>query len=396
MKRNSYFPFAILLATVFFLINLPKAKVEGVRSLGITILSYPWRGVSHIRHLLLSAPTLSERHAPKESQAEALLLLENEKLKDQLEAVNEWLLFHERIESDVDKMKLLSKQAPTDGLFWREFFQRRSEELKKILEMQIQALPANVIYREPSSWNSSLWLNVGDKNNEAIGKQIVQKNSIVLKDNNLIGIVEYVEKNKCRVRLITDSGLIPSVRAIRGKEQNKELCHFIDGALERLSSRDDLFENEDEKKKSLLELTKLKEKAVSEEDRFLAKGELMGSALPLFRLQGKVLKGIGFNYDFSDAEGPAREIRTGKILEKTTFVQKIHEPLIKKGDLLVTTGLDGVFPAGLPVAFVTEVLSLEEGSFTYEIRAKSTAGDLDDLSTLFVIPPLEVNVLLDK
>ncbi len=391
MKRISYFPFSILFVSLFFLLSLPKEEMEGLRSKAIGLFSYPWRMMHSLRCHLLSVPTLSEYkyHSVQKTEEYAHLLLENETLHAELHAVCEWLLFHERMESEMEKLKLLMSKANSEELFWREFFQRRSEELKKILELQIQALPASVIFREPSSWNSSLWLNVGERNNEALGRQVVAKNSPVLSGQALVGMVEYVDKTKCRVRLITDSGLIPSVRTLRGKEQNLELLEYLEGVLTRVTPRDDLFDSELEKNQAVLFLGKLKEKLFLEEDRFLAKGEIMGSSLPLWRCDGKILKGIGFNYDYADKEGPARELRTGRILDKTLLEQKIHEPLLKNGDLLVTSGLDGVFPPGLHVAIVTEILPLEEGAYAYEIRAKPCAPYLNELSTLFVLPPLE-------
>ena len=45
---------------------------------------------------------------------------------------------------------------------------------------------------------------------------------------------------------------------------------------------------------------------------YLAKGELYGSSKPLWRTQRHQLKGTGFNYDFADGEGPARDLQTGK------------------------------------------------------------------------------------
>ncbi len=82
-------------------------------------------------------------------------------------------------------------------LYWREFFQRRNEDLRKILEEQISAIPAKVIFRNPSSWSSSLWINVGEETNESLGRQIVAKDSpIVSGEQFLIGIVEYVGKKK--------------------------------------------------------------------------------------------------------------------------------------------------------------------------------------------------------
>ena len=63
--------------------------------------------------------------------------------------------------------------------------------------------------------------------------------------------------------------------------------------------------------------------------------------------------------------------------------------MLQVGDLLVTTGFDGVFPPNLSVAIISEVGSLKEGASSYELKAIPTAGNLDNIENLFVLPPLE-------
>jgi rod shape-determining protein MreC len=390
MKRISYFPFAVLIVSLFTLLSLPVRTTEGLRSCSVACLSLPWRCMHSIRSYLLSAPTLSDHiSAHRHDQIEELarLTLENQNLKAQLQGVYEWLLFDQRIEDQTEKLKFFTKEAESKEVFWRDFFQRRSEEMKKILEMQMQALPAKVIFREPASWSSSLWLDVGERDNENLGRLVVAKNSPVLLGNALIGMVEYVDNKKCRVRLITDSGLVPSVRAVRGKTQDQELIKLIDAVTERVRARDDLFDTPIEKEQFQALFEKLKEKLPLRLDNYLAKGELQGASQPLWRSRGAFLKGVGFNYDYADEEGPSRDLRTGRILEKGDKVLSSFEEILKTGDLLLTTGLDGVFPAGLPVAIVTKVAPLAEGAYAYDIEAKPCVPDLDEIATVFVLPP---------
>ncbi len=92
-----------------------------------------------------------------------------------------------------------------------------------------------------------------------------------------------------------------------------------------------------------------------------AKGQLQGSSAPIWRTQATKLKGIGFISD--DAR-------------------------LQKGDLLVTTGLDGVFPAGLKVAKITKVHLPQEGEVTYPIEAKPIAPKIHDLRSVQILPPL--------
>lgn len=118
---------------------------------------------------------------------------------------------------------------------------------------------------------------------------------------------------------------------------------------------------------------------------FLAKGLLQGKSGPLWRSMNQELKGIGFNYDFSDDHGPARDLLTGKAEDKTSIT------LIEKGDLLVTSGLDGVFPEGIPVAYVKSVDPLKEGDFFFNLKAIPSADSLNDLTDVFILPSLSTN-----
>jgi rod shape-determining protein MreC len=215
------------------------------------------------------------------------------------------------------------------------------EDLVQFFKVKNDFIPAQVIFRSPSTWNSSLWVNVGLEDNKKKGKEIIQKNSPVLFGTSVIGLIDYVGNKQSRVRLITDSGLRPSVRVKRIVD-NKTL--------------------------------------------FLAKGELHGSSQPLWRSKAQILHGMGFNYDFSDAEGCPRDLRTGKPLIQG--IKSPSLPIIKVDDLLVTSGLDGVFPAGLDVATVTKLKPLKEGDYYFEIEAKPTAKNLYDLSLVFLLPPM--------
>lgn len=381
MRRITYFPYLLLIFSLFVVLNIPHQLSDRMRSKCISYFYPPFQWAGFTKNFVLNAPTLS-RHAYTDREDKKLeLVLENQNLKSQLNAVYEWLLFDQRIEEQTQRIQALSNSESQGELYWREFFQRRSEELRDLIKMQIQALPAKVIYREPSSWGSSLWINVGEEDNESLGRQIVAKDSPVLVGTSLIGIVEFVDRKKSRVRLITDSGLIPSVRAIRGKMQNRELAELLDALIARLNSRNDL-----DVDGALYELSYLRSKLnLNEEDLHLAKGELHGSSDPIWRVKNDILKGIGFNYDYSDSEGPARDLRSGIAIGKAN-----EQPvaILKEGDLLITTGMDGIFPSGLNVAIVTKIGALKEGAYAYEIEAMPTAPNIRELTSVFVIPKI--------
>lgn len=362
IKRNSYFSYVVL----------------GVFLLGV--LSLPIKYSNKIRSLFIKSLPVSSVAIQKNELEQ--LQVENQRLKEQIQGVLDWLLFDQRFEKQVEILKsLMEKKEHTSDFQLKEFFQRRSEDLSHLLKMQLRSLPAKVILREPTSWSSSLWIDVGFSKNEKLGHLIVAKNSPVIKGNSLIGVIETVLEDRSRVRLITDSGLIPSVRAVRGDRQHLEIAGQIDLLIDRLYSEDSFFLNGDEKMHFLTALEQMKKRLFSSKaDLYLAKGELRGAASSYFRSYSSLLKGVGFNYAFSDEEGSCRDIRSDH-----------KEPLIKVGDLLVTTGLDGIFPSGLDVAVVKEVCPLQEGDCYYEIEAKPSVGDLDHLETLFVLPPLSVS-----
>lgn len=182
----------------------------------------------------------------------------------------------------------------------------------------------DVVLREAGSWGSFLWIH-GDV---AEGTPVCAKGA-------LVGVVEESGKRSL-VRLITDRKLVPSVRVKRGEGQH------------------------------------------------LAKGELFGTSQPIWRSRGSRLKGVGFNYDYDDALGEARDLRTGAKKGGGDLVR-----LIEVGDELVTTGFDGVFPSGIPVGVVSRVYPLEEGAPSYDIEADLAVGSLDDLTHVDVLQTSE-------
>lgn len=255
-----------------------------------------------------------------------------------------------------------------------------------------EPLIGKVIFRQASSWNNSLWIDLGEDDNPDEGPKKISKNSPVLSGDSVVGVVDYVGKKTSLVRLITDSSLIPSVRIARSETHNYSLQYAISLLKELTESRKDTFEKEEEKAAFLFLLNKISEKFPKTDIQFLAKGELQGLKEPIFRGQNLLLKGVGFNYDFQDEHGPARDLRTGlHLAQREERVCEQNVALLKVGDLLVTSGLDGIFPEGLKVATIQEIFPLKEGAFSYELLAKPEAEDLNDLTLVFVLPPQGFN-----
>ncbi|HSX12043.1 MAG TPA: rod shape-determining protein MreC [Rhabdochlamydiaceae bacterium] len=382
-RRINYKPYFFLVGFLLLLLSFSKNEAEKFRSIAISCIAPTWKSIDVLKCSLLSFLTLPplKGAAPSPSKEIQQLSLENLAMKNQIESLRSYLLFEDRLEDQWQRYKELSKRS-NEELFWKDFFYRRSENLCENLRLQYQALPAKVIFREPISWSGSLWLNVGEKDNQSLGKTIVAKNSPVVSGHCIVGLVEEVNEQRCRVRLVTDPGLVCSVRAMRGGEQDRLLMQQIDSLLAHLNLREDL--SRDQLMQQLMHLKECLNPASKEE--YMAKGELCGTGQALWRAHSGLLKGVGFNYDFADEEGPARDLRTGIPVDTDTS----SAYLLKIGDLLVTTGMDGIFPRDFKVALVTKILPLREGGCSYEIEAQSIVENIQEIKELFILPPVSL------
>jgi rod shape-determining protein MreC len=317
------------------------------------------------------------------------LQLENVLLSSQIQQVGDFLTQEERIETQFKQLQAVqqalgeTKESEEQG-----FFSRREAVLLKRLKKQLMSLNGKVVYRDPSFWSSYLWIDLGEKDNKLMQEKIVCINSPVVIGNVAIGVIDYVGAKKSRVRLVTDASLSLSVRVARGGEQNKILLDNMLSLLDQLKVRDDLFFSHEEQVNAMCLLEGLCDNIkLHGHERYLAKGEIKGSSTPLWRSKSQSLEGIGFNYDFEDAEGPSRDLRTGESVDKKLK----GEILVKEGDLLVTTGMDGIFPEGFYLGFVEKVQDLQEGAAYYNLTAKSLAPSLNDLKCVTVLVPLDGN-----
>lgn len=363
MRRRSYKPYIFFSLTLFFLLSISSGFTNKLRSGAVYLAAPTWSGL---------------KGKQKGSEIERLRL-ENANLTREIEALHEYLLSDNALSQQIKTLTDINEKI-LENPIEREQLKRRNKELIRAINLQMHAIPAKVIFREPGSWSSTLWINVGEVNNNRMGRPVVAENSPVLSGRSIVGVVEYVGKKQSRVRLLTESGLVPSVRIVRGSEQNRCLFEQVELIQKNLNLRDDLFEMKEEQDEIQQALSTLQAALLTKVGtRYLAKGELYGSGAPLWRSRGQVLKGVGFNYDFADDEGPARDLRATN-----------SEPLLKEGDLLVTTGMDGIFPAGYYVGVVSHIDSLEEGGVAYDLDAELTAGNLDELTQVTVLPSLEM------
>lgn len=244
---------------------------------------------------------------------------------------------------------------------------------------------AHVLFRNPSRWNSSLWINKGSLDNP-----LIKKNSPVLSGDSLVGVIDYVGKKASLVRLITDSAISPSVRVARNCQDRA--LHNALSIVQEAADDDKLpFASDDEKKAFLWMIHHIQQQQQQKnikDPEFLAKGILHGSGDPLWKADSALLRGTGFNYDFKDQHGPARDLRTGEPIDpQHEYIPRAATSIVQVGDLLVTSGMDGIFPEGLKVAKVHSIMPLTEGAFTYELYAVPTASDILDLNFVTILPP---------
>lgn len=368
MKRKSNAPYLILIATVLIFLSLPKHISESLRGSIAALFSPLWESVTQVK--LYASRKVNPEGTLQEEFSK--ISLENELLKMELERLNE--IFQSELNLQAYLKEL---DAPEETIV--KLTQQRRKQLRELLKVEMSAIPAKVIYRSPSAWNSTLWVNAGEKNG-------IELNSPVVIGDAIIGVIDYLGTNQSRVRLITDSGLTPAVRAVRGGLQQEYFALRLEELEDFLLRHGEFFETPEQKNFLLRVLEKMQSRLKSTPDTLmLAKGEVQGSGAPLWRSSGKILQGIGFNYDFPDEEGGARDLRTGKREDNWNDEEL---PLVQPQDLLITTGMDGVFPPGLKVATVSEVYPLKEGDIAYQLRAYPVAKDLDNLSVVYILKPV--------
>ncbi len=311
------------------------------------------------------------------------LQLENQLLAAQTEELSRLLYEAHNIYAQFSNLSATDQTSLKSDL---QNYTKNLEPRLTRLKWHLKAIPANVICRSSDTWNRCLWINVGEETNSDPNNPIVAKNSPVVLGRGVVGIIDYVAKHHARVCLISDTRLTPSVRALRGHEQDvmlMETADFLTYHLKRIKNA--ALENQENLQLINL-LQELQEKLKpATHTWYLAKGELLGSFNAMRRQKEVILKGTGFNYDFADESGPARDLRTGRT-GHSIDENGLH--IIKPQDILVTTGMDGVFPEGFHVAIVTKVDVLKEGDYYYNLQAKPAVTNLDNLKSVFVLPPL--------
>jgi cell shape-determining protein MreC len=365
------------------MMSLSRHTSDKMRGDSVSLLAPVWESILSFKYFLFHPTQPSPFTSLSVKEDLQRLQLENQLLETEFaylqKQLNEQLLFSSQFAQ-------IASSSPEEAHALSTDYQKSLQRTLQTMKWRLKALPARVIFRSFDTWNSSLWINVGKSANEAYHTPLVALNSPIVIGRMIVGVIDYVGEHQSRVRLITDHRLTPSVRASRGGEQDFLISEQIAGLLQQMDRKKQLPLSPDDQA-HLFELLKELKQGLRplKKTWYLAKGELLGSSSPSRVGQNVSLKGTGFNYDFADEEGDSRDLRNGKSLQHP---QEQPITILKINDILVTTGMDGIFPPGFQVAIVTHVKLLKEGDYFYEIEAQPLAGPLEELTLVFVLPPL--------
>jgi cell shape-determining protein MreC len=282
--------------------------------------------------------------------------------KHKTDALSQWNQQQEQEQSQaLDKLHLINDSI-------KEKFSSLSSSLSTYLGSAIQA---QVILKPSFRATTTLWLRAA--------KPVII-GSAVVEGNHLIGVVDYVSKNSARVRLITDPAFSVSVRALRFDPMLNGLEQEVHLWLEMIASCSNLEDEQSQQLKNTLNQTLAILRAHSK-GNFLAKGILRGGS-DLWKKKYPILEGEGFNYAWPDSYNNSLDASI---------------PLVKKGDILVTSGLDGLFPAGLRVACVISLQAQDPAFSIYKLKALPLIASIDSLQYVWVLPPLtEMSLKLNQ
>jgi len=372
----------LIFATLLAVMSVSRHTSDKMRGHSVALAAPLWERVLCFKSFLL--------HPSRPSPFSSLSIEENQRwleLKNRL-LETEISFLHKELE---ESLLVSSQMAHTLSLQNGERDALSIEDLpslqrrRQLMKRRREGVPARVIFRSLDTWNSVVWINVGESTNQPSQPPLIALNSPVVLGQAIVGVIDYVGKDQSRVQLISDSRLSPSVRVARGGEHHVLIAEQIERLLQQMERKENLsLASEDQRHLSQL-LRQLKQRVQPfKKTWYLAKGELLGSRFSAKLGQLVSLKGTGFNYDFPDEEGGSRDLRQGRLVGQP---QAETLSILQINDILVTTGMDGVFPPDFQVAIVTRVEPLKEGDYFYDLEAEPIAP-LRELTLVFVLSPL--------
>ncbi len=182
MRREKQVPYLFICLALFCCLNVPDPISRKVRSL--TVSSFA-PSQSMLLAVLLPKQNTNVEKLLQEKEA---LHRENRSLNEQMDPIRKWLLSEDRLEEQMQRIRSIDPLETEEK--WKDYFRRRKFHLSELLKLQLKAIPAKVIYRDPASWSSFVWLGVGEKHNRALQEPVIAKNSPVVMENVLVEIVE--------------------------------------------------------------------------------------------------------------------------------------------------------------------------------------------------------------
>lgn len=243
----------------------------------------------------------------------------------------------------------------------------RQQSADLLWQNRYEHIVTKMIFQPTAPWGNTVWVDVGYKTSPLpIG---LQRNCPVLSGDVAVGLVDFVGAYASRVRLLSDPLVHPAVQIRRQGVDIHGVQRAVSFLQETLKKHPDIMPSR-KAARALFKLLSCCPCHLSDDKstRF-ARGELQGAEK---MTDPSMWKGVGFALEISaDGKGGVP---------------------IRVGDVLETSGLDGLFPQGLIVAKVTSVAPTEEGATTFHILARSEAENFLHLDylTILAAQPQEV------
>jgi cell shape-determining protein MreC len=384
MQKRFVITYFLIFSILLVAMTLSRHSTDTIRGKAAEVFAPFWTTLLSTKHFFIHPMQPSPFTELSVEEEKQNLQSENQLLLNELIYLQQILKQQVQFSEQID---LISTALPEKRKQLNESSAKSAERLLKQITLSLKGIPARVIFRTLDTWNSSLWINVGESTNQLHQVSIVAKNSPVVVGRAIVGLIDYVGEHQSHVRLLSDPNLTPSVRAARGGEQELLTYQSIEEVLDQINQNkfDSLSSMEQNQMTMLLQKARSDLKPLNESN-YLAKGELTGSPSLSRGRHTFTLNGTGFNYDFEDEEGEAHDLRNGSILQGGS---NTSVPILEVNDILVTTGMDGIFPPGFQVAKVDKIELLKEGDYYYNIQAKPIVSPLQNLNLVFVLPPLK-------
>ncbi len=338
-SSKKWISFGSYLLLLCILSSIPLPLQEKIKNQTSSIVSFLWQGVEKIGRTPWTylSYLLPQKESKEILQELAILKRENHLLQEQIAA-----LLH-----PLEKGAML-ENSPLNTLK---------------TPMKNRFVVARVILREPSSWSSTIWINVGEKDNHSF--PIVQKGSPVLIGKAVIGVIDEVEKKRSKVKLISDPSLAISIKtaAYAPAPWIADKLFSLKQWIQALPSP--LLQQE------LLEQLEAMEKTIFSYPSPPSSPEVLGyTAGSYISIQGSI----------------------SNLLQGNFFLSSVSSsPAIPS--LILTSGLDGIFPEGLEVGILHSFPSEQKKEYSQPFIAVAAVENLHKLTYVTILPAQENNPL---